>query len=345
VALQRRIAAAQSKNDEYLRFSEVCMKQKTLILVALVAALVVTMGAQDVFAQAWSGAGRAKGVVTDHEGNPVKGAKVELVMILDRDTGPPALTTDKKGKFSKLGLKGGTWWVKVNADGFKLWTGPYEIYSHSAPENLEVKLEPLAEEVLRAQKQFKAQDRLDAAKELAAKGDLEGARAEYLAAIDELDQQDHPVVLAVLASTYMGEGDMTKAKEILQQSLAINPEHISSLKTMAAIYAAEGNMEGAEALLAKIPADEVIHANTTMNLGMAHYNKGEMEQAKNFLDRTIRDHPDVPLAYYFRGLINLSLEPDAAKVDFKKFIELAPDLPQVAEAQEYLTYLEAPAGQ
>ena len=321
------------------------MKQRTLVLVVVVAALVVTVGAQNVFAQAWSGAGRAAGVVTDHEGNPVKGAKVELVMIQDRDTGPPALTTNKKGKFSKLGLKGGMWWVRVNADGFKLWSGPYEIFSHSAPENLEVELEPLAEEVLRAQKQFKAQDRLDAAKELAAKGDLEGARAQYYAAIDELDQQDHPVVLAVLASTYMGEGDMAKAKEILEQSLAINPEHVASLKTSAAIFAAEGNMEEAEAVLAKIPDDEAIHANTTINLGMAHYNKGEMEQAKNFLDRTIRDHPEVPLAYYFRGLINLSLDPDTAAVDFKRFIELAPDLPQAAEAKEYLTYLEAPAGQ
>lgn len=321
------------------------MKQKTLILVAVVAALVVTMGAQDVFAQAWSGAGRAKGVVMDHEGNPVEGAKVELVMILDRDTGPPALTTNKKGVFSKLGLKGGTWWVRVNADGFKLWSGPYEIYSHSAPDTLEVELQPLAEEVLRAQKQFKAQDRLDAASELMEKGDLEGARAEYHAAIDELDETDQPVVLAVLASTYMGEGDFAKAKEFLEQSLAINPEHVASLRALAAIYAAEGNMEGAEVLLAKIPGDEVIHPNTTMNLGMAHYNKGEMEQAKSFLDRTIRDHPDVALAYYFRGLINLSLEPDAAKADFEKFIELAPDLPQAAEAKEYLTYLETPAEQ
>ena len=266
-------------------------------------------------------------------------------MIQDRDTGPPALTTNKKGKFSKLGLKGGMWWVRVNADGFKLWSGPYEIFSHSAPDNLEVELEPLAEEVLRAQKQFKAQDRLDAAKELAAKGDIDGARAQYYAAIDELVEQDHPVVLAVLATTYMNEGDMAKAKEILEQSLAINPEHVPSLKTLAAIYAAEGNLEGAEALLAKIPEDEAIHANTTINLGMAHYNKGEMEQAKSFLDRTIRDHPEVPLAYYFRGLINLSLAPDVAAADFNRFIELAPDLPQAAEAKEYLTYLEAPAGQ
>ena len=321
------------------------MKYRTIVLVAVMAALVVVAGAQDVFAQAWSGAGRAKGIVFDHEGNPVKGAKVELVMIEDRDTGPPALTTNKKGVFSMLGLRGGTWWVRVNADGFKLWSGPYEIFSHAAPDTLKVELEPFPQEVVRAQKQFKAQERLDAAKELMAAGDVEGARAEYQAAIDELEVEDHPVVLAVLASTYMGEGSMVKAEEILNESLAINPEHVASLKALAAIKAAEGKVEEAEALLANVPADESIHPNTTMNLGMAHYNLGEMDEAKVYLDRTVRDHPDAPLAYYFRGLINLSLTPSEAKADFEKYIELAPDSPQATEAEEYLKYLEVPAGE
>jgi tetratricopeptide (TPR) repeat protein len=321
------------------------MKRRSLILVALLVALGVMTSTQIAFAQAWSGAGRAKGVVKDMEGNPIKGASVELVMIQDRDTGPPALTTDKKGKFAMLGLKGGMWWVRVNADGFKLWSGPYEIFSHSAPKSLVVEMERLPEEVVRAQKQFKAQDRLDAAKELVAKGDIDGARAEYDAAISELDEQDHPVVLAVLANTYLGEGDMARAKEILQQSLAIDPDHIASLKELAAITAAEGDVDQAEVLLGKIPPEEVVHPNTTMNLGMAHYNKGEMKQAKSFLDRTVRDHPDVALAYYFRGLINLSLEPQAAKADFTKYVEMAPDSPQAKEAREYLGYLEAPAGE
>lgn len=321
------------------------MKQKTLILVALIAALVVTMGAQGVFAQAWSGAGRAKGVVKDSDGTPIKGAEVVLVRMEDRDTGPPALVTDKKGAFSMLGLKGGTWWVTANADGFKQWTGVYEIFSHSAPERLVVEMERLPKEVLRAQKQFKAQDQLDKGKELAAKGDIEGARSEYQAAIAELDEQDQPVVLAVLASTYMDEGDMAKAKEILDKSLALDPEHLASLKALIAITAAEGQADQAEALLERIPPEEAIHPNTTMNLGMAHYNKGELEQAKGFLDRTVRDYPEVAIAYYFRGLINLSLEPAEAAEDFKKYIEMAPDSPQAVEAKEYLSYLEAPAGE
>jgi Tfp pilus assembly protein PilF len=321
------------------------MKYTKLIMVVVLATLIVSVGTPDVFAQAWSGAARVKGVVKDIDGNPIKGAKVTLVFINDRQTGPPALTTDKKGRFSMLGLRGGSWWVKVDAEGFKWWTGPHELFSHSAPETLVVQLEPLPDEVIRAQKQFKAQGRLDKAKELIAKGDVEGARAEYNAALEELEEIDHPVVLSALANTYIQEGNLDKASEILEKSLAINPDHTASLKALTAVVASRGNVERAEELFAKLPADEPVHPNTTMNLGMAHYNKGEMEQAKEYLDRTVRDHPDVPLAYYFRGLIDLSLEPESAKVDFEKFIELAPDLPQASEAREYLKYLEAPPGE
>jgi len=322
------------------------MKYARLVTMILLT-VILGFGASDLFAQAWSGPARIKGIVKDAEtGEPIKGAEVSLGLINERETGPPALITDKKGRFSKLGLKGNMWWVTVKADGYEPWAGPHEIFSHSAPETLVVKLKRLPEEVIRAEKQFKAQERLDRAKELAAEGNLEGAREEYRKALDELEEVDHPVVLAVLASTYMQEGNIDEAKKILEQSLAINPDHPASLKALCAIVASQGDLEHAEALFEKIPEDEIVHPNTTMNLGMAHYNKGEMDQAKQYLDRTIRDHPDVALAYYFRGLIDLSLDPASATADFKKYVELSPDSKQANEAREYLKYLEAqPAGE
>lgn len=317
------------------------MNSRKILLTVVGVVLVFVLGSADVTAQAWSGAGRAKGLVTDQEGNPVAGATVELVMIDDRETGPPALTTNKKGKFAMLGLRGGTWWVRVMADGFQLWSGPYEIFSHSAPEVLEVQMEPLPAEDIRAQKQFRAQERLDAAQALIAKGDYEGGRKEYQDALDELDEEDHPVVLAVLAASYMNEGNLAKAKEVLERSLAIDCDHVPSLKALAAIVAAEGDVGKAEELIDKVPEEEVIHPNTTMNIGMAHYNKQEMEAAKVWLDRTIRDHADVAQAYYFRGLVDLTVDPNAAVADFEKFIELAPDHPDVEQAKEFLGYLQS----
>ena len=95
-------------------------------------------------------------------------------------------------------------------------------------------------------------------------------------------------------------------------------------------------------LLAKIPEDAVMHPNTLMNIGLANFNNGEMEKAKGYLDRTIRDHPSVAQAYYFRGLTSLNLtENEDALADFKHYLEADPEGAHAAEVKEYVSYLES----
>lgn len=318
------------------------MRRKIKIYVGLAASLFLILGVQSVQAQAWSGASRIKGHVEDPDGAPIKGAKVTYRMMQDRDTGPASLFTNKHGNYARLGLRGGTWLVTVEADGFERWQGPSELFSSTAPETLIVKMKRLPEEVIRAAHQFKAQEKLDKGKELVAKGDFEGAQKLYYKALDDVDDSDKPIIYNVLANSYLVQGKTDKAEEILRQSLALNPDNIACLKSLCAIVASQGKVAEAEELLKKIPESEVLHENTTMNLGMAHYNKGEMDLAKKYLDKTLKDHPDVAQAYYFRGLINLSLDQAAAKADFDKFIAMAPESPQAAEARDYLKYLNAP---
>ena len=319
------------------------MRRTTLILAGLAATFILLIGAQSAMAQAWSGAARIKGEVTDLQGNPIKGAKVIYRMMQDRETGPAAMYTDKKGHYARLGLRGGTWLVTVEADGYERWQGPSELYSHSAPDVLKVEMKELPKEVLRAQHQFKAQEKLTKGKELMAKGDFEGAQKLYFEALDDVEKVDKPIIYNVLANSYLAQGNTAKAEEILRASLAVNPDNVDCLKSLCSIVASQGKVEEAEELYKKIPEGEVLHQNTTMNLGMAHYNKSEMDIAKKYLDKTVKDHPDVAQAYYFRGLINLSLDQAVAKADFDKFISMAPDSPQAAEAKEYLKYLNAPA--
>jgi len=322
------------------------MQRKTLVLAALGAIFVLTLSAQSVQAQAWAGSGRIKGEVTDVDGHPIKGAKVTYRMMDNRDTGPESYITNKKGHYAHLGLRGGKWLVTVEADGYENWQGPDVVYSHSPPEVLHVKMKKLPEEVLRASHQFKAQEKLDKGKELMAKGDFEGAQALYYKALEDVEEVDKPVIYNVLANSYLAQGNTEKAEEILRASLSINPDNVDCLKSLCAIVASQGKTEEAEELLKNIPPTESLHQNTTMNLGMAHYNKGEMDQAIKYLDKTVKDHPDVAQAYYFRGLINLSLDQATAKADFEKFISMAPESPQAKEASEYLKYLtDASQGQ
>jgi len=308
----------------------------------LVAGILAVGSSVPVSAQEWAGSGRVTGTVTDPEGQPIKDAKVQFLMWPDREAGPPPMVTNKKGKFSFLGIKGGSWIVVVEADQYRPWESPLpvEVYSSGVSEAVEVVLEPMPAEELQAVRRYEASQHLEKGDELAEQGDLVGARAEYERALEQLGDEDDPVALAAIASTYLNEGETESAKAALRQSLAINPDHVASLKAMCAIEAAEGRVDEAEAMLARMPADEPIHPTTLINIGMTHYNQGEMEEAKPFLDRALAQEPKIPVAYYYRSLVELSLgDTVAARNDLERFVELAPDHPQAAEANEYLSHL------
>jgi len=302
--------------------------------------LAVVAVTQPLAAQEWTGRGRIKVVVKAEGGDPIAGAKVFLEMARDRSIGPQPFETDKKGVFAYLGLRASTWVVRVEAQGYEPHEQIAEVYSSGSPETTRVFLTPLPAEVVEAQHRLAARERLDKARDLLDQGDAVGARAEYEAALAELDTGDHPVVLSALAVISLNEGDLEEANNLLDQSLAIDPEHVDSLKTKCAILASEGKMDEAEALLAKVPEDEPVHPNTLMNIGMTHYNQGQIEEAKVFLDRTIRDNPEIAQAYYLRGLVGLSLgDQKGAKADFEHFLVLDPDGQNAAEVKEYLGYL------
>ena len=176
-----------------------------------------------------------------------------------------------------------------------------DVYSSGVSEPVEVEMERIPQEELVARSRYEANTFLQDGDAKADEGDFAGARAEYEKALGQLEESDFPVVLSSIAATYMNEGNIDQAKATLERSLALDPAHVPSLKTMCAIAAAEGNLAYAEELLAKIPEDEVMHPTTLMNMGLANFNEGNMEQAKVYMDRTVRDHPEVGTTYYYRG--------------------------------------------
>jgi tetratricopeptide (TPR) repeat protein len=316
------------------------MSQRFMVVVILAlvgCAFTVPAGAQD-----WSGSGRVTGTVKSTDGSPIKGAMVYYRMLSDLEAGPPPFTTNKKGRFSFLGIKGGRWVVRVEADGYHSWETPLpvDVYSSGVSESVNAVLEPIPQQELTELARYRANQHLEQGDELARGGDLAGARGEYEKAMVELETPDHPVALAAIAATHVNEGNLEEAKAALEKALTIDDSHVDSLKAMCAILAAEGRVDEAETMLARIPDDLAVHPTTLINVGMAHYNRGEADAAKPFLDRAILHFPETAIAYYFRGLVALSLGTvEDAKTDFEKYLELAPEHANAAEAREYLSYL------
>jgi Tfp pilus assembly protein PilF len=201
-------------------------------------------------------------------------------------------------------------------------------------------MEPVPEEVMQAQKRAEINERLKKADELRAQDQIEAAREEYLEALEDLEVEDHPIVLAALADTYLHEERVDEAQAQLARALEIDPNHAPSLIGMMAILVDEGKYQEADDLLARLPDDQELHPTLMMKLAQGYYNNDQMEEAKMILDRTIRDHPDEAIAYYFRGLTELNLnEVENARADMLKFLELEPEHAEAETAKGILEYL------
>lgn len=313
----------------------------------LFAGLLLIGLAGEVYAQDWSGSGRVRGKVTGPDGKPIAGAKVYYRMLENPEAGPPPFITNTSGAFSFLGLKGGDWMVGVEAEGFQPWSSPVpvEVYSSGVSEPVEVKLEPLPAQVVEALKRDEASGILKAGDALSAKGDFAGARAEYEKALAKVTDADKPIIYAAIGGTYVNEGKVDDARRAYEQALAINPDHIESLKGMCNIVAYQGDMVLADELFARIPATEPIHPNILITMAMGHFNQGDTEAAKALLDRAVRDAPQDALSHYYRGLTELSLgDNDAARADLARSLELDPNHREAANAREFVGQLGSGSG-
>jgi len=313
----------------------------------LIAGLLVAGLAGEAAAQDWSRSGRVRRKVTGPDAKPIAGAKVYYRMLENPEAGPPPFTTNKSGSYSFLGLKGGAWIVGVEADGFKPWTSPdpVEVFSTGVSDPVDAQLEPLPAEVLAAIARDEASVNLKTGDALLAKGDFAGARVEYEKALAAVADADKPIIFAAIGATYVNEAKVDEAKRAYEQALAIDPDHVESLKGMCNIVAYQGNMELADQLYAHIPAAEPIHPNILITMAMGHFNQGDIETAKALLDRAIRDAPQDALAHYYRGLTELSLgDNDAARADLERSLELDPNHREAANARDFVSQLGGKSG-
>jgi len=310
----------------------------------LLLAFVTLCCAQAVLAQQWSGTGRVSGVITDPDGAPVVGAVVTYRVADDPEAGPAPFVTDEKGEYRFAGLKSGNWVITVEAEGF-LPIPPQKTFVYATMNDaLRIQLERVPEEVLRARKRAETTKVLLKGDQLRTEGKLEEAREAYTRALADLEESEQPLVHAALADILLHEGQTEAARQHLARALEIEPGNAPALIGMMAILVEDGKEAEAETLLGRLPADQPVPAALMMRLAQHHYNGDDMEGAKGILDRTLRDHPETAIAYYFRGLTELNLNlVDTAREDLARFLELAPDHPEAAAARDVLSYLPAPS--
>lgn len=330
--------------------------RSTVPLVALLVALLTVAGVP-AWGQEWAGKGRLQGVVKDESGKPVQGAKITLRKGGDRVDpavdGPAAITTDKNGKWSILGLAGGGWGILIEKEGFMPSEGKVPVNEFAIAQPLPVTLRvPPREVIQKAQEQSAAglaKASIERANALLAESKYAEARAAYQEGMAKLQedkntQQDPSIQVSLqraVADTYYRENKVDQAIETLKQSLTLAPDDPATLQLLVNLLVGANRESEAQTYMAKLPQGTKVDANTLLNIGIKSFNDGKMDQALNEFNRVVQENPDLPDAYYYRALVFLNQGKSAeAKADLQKLLQIDPDNKYAKDAKEFLKDLK-----
>lgn len=316
------------------------MKSSRRVAFALAVLFSAALGAGALHAQAWAGKGRLQGEVKDPEGKPIAEARITLRWGKDPTQGPEPLLTDQRGKWSYLGVAGGKWTILIDAAGFKGAEGTAEANEFGPAPAIRVTMQRPSAEELQAVAEKGALGAVQRGNELMEAQKWAEARAEYQKALADLEPASQGPVLRGVARTYFQEGKKEEAIAELEKALAIAPDDADTLRLIISLLVAQGREKEAEKHIAKLPSGVGIDPNTLLNIGISRYNAGEYPQAVAEFDRVVADNPELPDAYYYRGLTHLAMGKNAeARADFEKLIALDPDGKLAGEAREFLESL------
>jgi tetratricopeptide (TPR) repeat protein len=320
------------------------MRHKNLVFPLL---LLLLLAGLPAVAQEWAGRGRLHGEIKDEQGRPVEGATVWLRpgdAAIDPNNpgeGPKPVTTNKNGKWSILGLSQGAGRVLILKEGFLPSEGNVKVAeSGPPPQAIMISLKSMSAaqaQAAAAQQGPSVLDVIEEGNQLLTQEKFAEARAAYEKALVQLEPENHPAIMRGIARTWFQEKQPDKAVEVLKQALQIKPDDVESLRLIINLLVAQGKEKEAAEYMAKLPAGETVDPATLLNIGIKFYNDGKMEEALTEFNKVVGENPNLPDAYYYRGLAYLASGKSAeAKADFQKLLELDPKHANADEAREFL---------
>jgi tetratricopeptide (TPR) repeat protein len=320
------------------------MTMRSIRVGAVALALLLTAAAAPAAAQVWKGRGRFQGVVTDEQGKPVEKAKVTFLFVKG-DQGPDPIYTDAKGRWAMGGLAGGDWRVLIEKEGYQLSEGTVKANEFGSLPPIQVTLKKVDQAAL-AQAQAQAQGNealgfIQKGNELLTAQKFAEARAEYEKAIPLLDAANQPAVQRGIAMTLYQEGKVDPAIDVLKtQVLPAKPDDPQTLQLLVNWLVGAGREDEAKQYMAKLPQGTTVDPNSLLNLGIKAYNDQKLDEAAGLFNRVVQENPQLPDAYYYRGLVFLGQGKTAeAKADFQKVLDIDPNHDKAGEVREFLKSL------
>jgi len=283
------------------------------------------------FAQAGRGTGRIGGVVVDDQGNPISSAKI-IIYFQGKEEISREAKSDKKGRWSIIGLGSGDWRVTASAEGYIPTYVDFNISQIKINPTITLtlkKIKPSESSIIEDESTLAL---LDQASQLF----NEGKYAEAIALCQEFLEKNPQAYQAHLniGDCYKEMGDLDRAIAeytlVLEKSeedkLAGKKMTAKALASIGDIHLKKGDLEKAQSYFTQSieasPEDEIL----TYNVGEIYFSNQKIDEAIYYFELSTRIRPDWSDPYLKLGYVYLNKgDKEKAVVNFKKFLELEPD--------------------
>jgi tetratricopeptide (TPR) repeat protein len=170
-------------------------------------------------------------------------------------------------------------------------------------------------------------------------GDYDTAELMFVNALEK--KADLASAMGGLARVYSHRGDHVRAVEYAEKVAAEGEDLENMNQILYAGYDALGMDDKAEAALKALQASDMGKAGKNMfNKAADLFNSGQIPEAQEALEKLLAADPNHPEANYMLGICYAGTDPAKAKVQFEKFLSIAPDHADAPTAKEMLQYLE-----
>ena len=170
--------------------------------------------------------------------------------------------------------------------------------------------------------------------------DLATAKTKFNEAIEK--NPEYGQAYGGLARVLWKEESWQAALDNALKSLELHPDDTEINQVLYAAYSGLGQKDKADEILKTMQADNPEKAGLNLfNRGADLYNGGQVPEAKAIFLQILQGQPDHAKTHYMLGLCYVGEDDKAkAKEHLGRFLELAPDDPDAATAQEMIKYLQ-----
>lgn len=303
--------------------------RKTAFFVLFILALAVACAS----AQSYRGQGRMIGVVLDQDGKPIEGVKVKLFSA--KGASGFELTTDAKGEWKAMYVRGGAWNIDFEKSGYapkKISTTIEESFKNPAVETRLQKVEGLvvSDELKAALKQ---------GNELAAQKKYDEAIAAFEALVAK--NPGAYIINKNIGNAYFELQKYDQAEAYYRKVLDKEPANAEIMLLVGNCLANRGENDTAMEWYAKIEFEKITDTNVLFNIGTAFYRQSKFEEALKYYRRSVELNNQFLDGIYQMGLTYVSLQnnPEAVKI-FETYLKFDVDSPRAAQVRNFLDYLK-----